>query len=65
MLTEFGMASKAITNYARLPSTSEETRVLAPIMPPEVLNFKPAHEKNCIHLHSGMHLFVWSHVPDP
>jgi len=30
--------------YAGLPSTSEETKVLVPLTPPEVLHFKPAHE---------------------
>jgi len=33
---------KAITNYS-FYSTSDETKVLATLMPPEVLNFKPAH----------------------
>lgn len=27
-------------------STSKETKVLAPLMPPEILNFQPAHEVN-------------------
>ena len=27
---------KVIADYAGLPSTSEETKVLAPLMPPEV-----------------------------
>jgi len=35
---------KAIPDYAGLHSTSEETKVLALLMPPEVLNFKPAHD---------------------
>ena len=35
---------KAIINYARLPSASEETKVFASLMPLEVLNFNPAHE---------------------
>jgi len=39
------MASEAITSYAALPSTSEETMVLATLMPPEVLNFKPTHAR--------------------
>ena len=34
---------KAIADSAGLPSTSEETKVLDPHMPPEVLNFKPSH----------------------
>ena len=33
---------KAITDYS-FYSTSEETKVLATLMPPEVLNFKPTH----------------------
>jgi len=39
------MASEVITNYAALPSTSEETMLLAPLMLPEVLNFKPTHAR--------------------
>jgi len=35
---------KAIIDYARLPSASEETKVFASLMPLEVLNFNPAHE---------------------
>ena len=35
---------KTVTDYAGLPSTSKETKVLAPLMHPEVENFKPAHE---------------------
>jgi len=37
------MASETITSYVALPSTSEETMLLAHLMPPEVLNFKPTH----------------------
>jgi len=33
---------KAFTSYAGLPSTSEETKVLAPFMPLDVSHFKPA-----------------------
>ena len=33
---------KVITDYAGLPSTSEETMALAPHAP-EILNFKPTH----------------------
>jgi len=36
---------KAIADYAGLPSTSEETKVLAHLVPPEDLHFKPAHEQ--------------------
>ena len=39
------MVSEVITSYAALPSTSEETVVLAPLMPSEVLNFKPTHAR--------------------
>ena len=39
------MASEVIASYAGLPSTSEETVVLAPLMPSEVLNFKPTHAR--------------------
>jgi len=39
------MASEVIASYASLPSTSKETMVLAPLMPPEVLNFKPTHAR--------------------
>jgi len=34
---------KTVTVYAGLPATSKATRVLAPLMPPEVENIKPAH----------------------
>jgi len=39
------MASEAIASYAALPSTSEEAVVLAPLMLPAVLNFKPTHAR--------------------
>jgi len=39
------MASEAIAGYAALHSTSKETMVIAPPMPPEVLNFKPTHAR--------------------
>jgi len=32
---------KTVTDYAGLPSTSKEAKVLAPLMHPEVENFKP------------------------
>jgi len=35
---------KVIADYAELPSTSKETKVLAPLMPCEVLNFNSANE---------------------
>ena len=34
---------KMIADYAGLPSTSEETKVLDPLMLPEVSHFKPTH----------------------
>ena len=34
---------KVITDYTGLHSGSKETKVLAPLTPPEVLNFKPTH----------------------
>ena len=37
---------KATTDYAGLPSTNEETKALAPLMLPEVLNLKPTHDIN-------------------
>jgi len=40
--------SGLISDYARLPFTSEEAKVLAPLTPPEVLNFKPSHDKQVI-----------------
>ena len=46
VLTELrdGDCIKAITEYDALPSTSDESKVFAPLVPPEVLNFKPAHD---------------------
>ena len=63
------MASKrSLHDYAGLPSTSKETKVLAPLMPPEVENFKPHPWVGDTRLvmHTTFTLtrsFVWKMVP--